>query len=109
MSWARIPLSNTAFSAQTFKLTLGERNINILLKLRYHDLYSLWVMDIIDNGSGKELALGVPLVAGVDLLGQLQYLDIGSAYVVAVEPTDLQQPDNTTLGSTWVLLWGSDE
>lgn len=108
MSYKKIPLNNTPFSQQTFKLTLGIKNINILLKLRYYDLYNLWVADIVDNATSKELIVGMPVVPGIDLLGQYKYLGIGSAYIVAVEPTELQQPDNTTLGSTWVLLWGDD-
>ena len=109
MSYYEIPLDNTPFSQQTFKLTLeGNRNINILLKLRYYDLLNLWVADICDNATGEELIVGMPLVAGVDLLRQYSYLNIGSAYMVAVEPTQLQQPNNETLGSTWILLWGDD-
>ena len=47
MSYYEIPLTTTPFDRKTFKLTLdGERNINILLKLRYYDLYELWVADV---------------------------------------------------------------
>ena len=109
MSYYEIPLTTAAFSQTTFKLTLsGDRNINILLKLSYYDSYSLWVADIVDNATGTELITALPLVPGINLLGQYSYLNIGSAYVVAVEPTTLQQPDNETLGSTWLLLWGDE-
>lgn len=107
MSYARIPINCTPFSQQTFKLTLvGKRNINILLKLRYHDLYNLWVGDIIDNTSGEDLIVGLPMVLGINLLEQYSYMDIGEAYLVKTEPSDLMQPDNITLGSTFVLIWG---
>lgn len=106
MSYYEIPLTTTAFSQVTFKLTLGSRNINILLKLRYHDLYKLWAADVVDNSTGTELITGMPLIPGADLLGQYEYLDIGSAYIIAAEPNSLQQPDNETLGSTWILMWG---
>ncbi len=110
MSYYEIPLTTAAFSQTTFKLTLGgDRNINILLRLRYYDLYSLWVADIVDNSTGTDLITALPLVPGVNLLEQYGYLDIGSAYIVAVEPSTLQQPDNETLGSTWVLLWGEPD
>lgn len=106
MSYSEIPLNTSPFSEQTFKLTLGKKNINILLKLRYHDLYDLWHADIIDNASGQELLVGMPVVPGVNLLGQFEYLGIGEAYIVAATPTSLQQPDNETLGTTWRLIWG---
>lgn len=50
----------------------------------------------------------LPLVCGIDLLGQFRYLDIGRAYVVKNEASELQHPDNTTLGSTFILVWGDD-
>lgn len=107
MSYYEIPLTTTPFDQKTFKLTLdGERNINILLKLRYYDLYELWVADVCDNSTGEELITGMPLVPGIDLLEQYSYLNIGSAQIVAVGPTTQEQPDNETLGSAWVLLWG---
>ncbi|MDY6148961.1 MAG: hypothetical protein SPI35_08105 [Porphyromonas sp.] len=107
MSYYEIPLTPAPFAQKTFKLTLnGARNINILLKLRYYDLYELWVADVCDNTTGEELITGMPLVPGVNLLGQYEYLNIGSAWIVAVEPTKQQHPDNETLGSQWVLAWG---
>ena len=107
MSYARIPITCTPNSQQTFKLTLdGDRNINILLKLRYHDLYDLWLADIVDNSTGEELISSLPIVLGVNLLEQYSYLNIGEAYIVATEPTSLMQPDNKTLGSTFILIWG---
>lgn len=107
MSYAKIPIDCTPFSQQTFKLTLeGNRNINILLKLRYHDLYDLWLADVIDNFTGQELIIGLPMVLGINLLGQYGYLNIGEAYLIAKEPSTLMQPDNVTLGSTFELIWG---
>ena len=109
MSYVRIPLDCTPFSQRTFKLTLeGNRNVNILLKLRYHDLYDLWLADIIDNATGTALIVSLPMVLGINLLEQYEYMNIGKAYLKAVEPTDLMQPDNKTLGSTFVLIWGDD-
>lgn len=107
MSYAKIPINCTPFSQQTFKLTLeGGRNISILLKLRYHDIYELWLADIIDNSTGEELIVGLPMVLGINLLEQYAYMNIGEAYLVATEPSTLMQPDNKTLGSTFVLIWG---
>ncbi len=110
MAWSEIPLTNVPFSEQMFKLTLdgGARNIHIKLCLRYHDLCDYWTATVIDYATGKTLIDMLPLVCGIDLLGQFKYLDIGSAYVVKNEASDLQQPDNTTLGSTFILVWGDD-
>lgn len=108
MAYCQIPLTCLPYSEQTFKLTLegGKRNINIKLKLRYHDLCSLWTATIIDNASGKVLVDMMPMVCGINLLGQYRHLEIGEAYIHPVTDTPLMMPDNQTLGSTFILVWG---
>lgn len=110
MAWCEIPLDNTPFCTRTFKLTLdgGDRNVYIKLYLRYHDLCDVWTARISDNSTGEVLVDNMPLVPGINLLGQYGYLDIGSAYIVKSADTDLMQPDNNTLGTTWLLIWGDD-
>lgn len=110
MSYVRIPLTNQPFAELSFRVTLdgGARNASITLKLRYFDLYDYWMADVYDTVSGLPLVCGLTLVPGVNLLGQYQHLYIGDAYIVAVTNTDLEQPDNTSLGSTFVLIWGDD-
>ena len=94
MAYCRIPLTCQTQSVQTFKLTLegGKRNINIKLVLRYMDLYDTWIAAIYDNSTG-------------DLLVD-KHLSIGEAYIVPISDTLIMQPDNKTLGTTFVLIWG---
>ncbi len=108
MAYCKIPLTCQPFSTQTFKLTLagGERNINVKLTLRYHDLYDTWTAAVTDNSTGELLIDMLPLVCGIDLLGQYKYLELGEAYIIAATDTTLMMPDNTTLGSTFILVWG---
>lgn len=107
MSYCTVPLTNQPYSEQEFKLTLkNKRNINIKLKLRYNDLCEDWTAEVIDNNTGKTLIDTLPLVLGVNLLGQFGYLNIGEAYVIPTTDTELMMPDNTTLGSVFVLVWG---
>lgn len=107
MSYCIVPLTNQPYSEQEFKLTLkNRRNINIKLKLRYNDLCEDWTAEVIDNSTGKTLIDTLPLLPGVNLLGQFGYLDIGEAYIIPTTDTDLMMPDNTTLGSVFVLVWG---
>lgn len=108
MAYCRITLTCQTQSVQTFKLTLdgGKRNINIKLVLRYMDLYDTWIAAIYDNSTGDLLVDMMPLVCGVNLLGQYIHLSIGEAYIVPVSDTLIMQPDNKTLGTTFVLIWG---
>lgn len=110
MAYAKIPLSNTPFSEQSFKISLKDNtvNVNIKLRLTYQDLFGVWVADVIDGESNKTLIACLPLVCGVDLLGQHSYLDIGEAYIIEDISTDLMHPDNTTLGKEFILVWGDD-
>lgn len=110
MAYSEIPLTCRPYSSQTFKLTLngGKKNINIKLELRYQDIYDVWIAAITDNSTGELRIDMLPLVCGVDLLGQYQHLGLGHAFIVPATDTDLMMPDNNTLGSTFILVWGDD-
>ena len=41
-----------------------------------------------------------------DLLGQFQHLGFGSAMVINAGNGSLDSPDDSTLGSDFVLVWG---
>lgn len=110
MAYAVIPLTCLPYSTQTFKVTLegGKRNVNIKLYLRYFDLIGDWTARITNNSTGKVLIDELPLVTGIDLLEQYQYLNIGHARLLRTTSTELDMPDNKTLGSTFKLIWGDD-
>ena len=107
MSYAEIPLDCTPESRQSFKLTLGaDRNIHLKLTLRYLDRHDVWLAEIMDLKTGTLIISGMPLVLGINMLGQFGYKDIGEAYVIRNRPSELQHPDNKTLGSMFLLIWG---
>ena len=108
MAYATIPLTCQPYSTQTFKVTLdgGSRNANIKLGLRYHDLVGTWTASVTDNSTGELLIDMLPLVCGVNLLGQYRHLEIGEAYVMPVQDTTEMGPDNKTLGTLFQLVWG---
>lgn len=111
MAYAMIPLTCTPFVTQDFKITLKNRTINKNIKLvtYYLDLYDAWLADIYDNATDECLVTAVPLVCGVNILGQFDYLGLGEAFIESVsDSTTLEHPDNKTLGSEFVLIWGDD-
>ena len=110
MSYATVSLDNTPYSEQYFSVTLdgGARNVEILLKLRYLDQYKYWLADIFDKKTGAALVCNVPFVRGTDILKPYSWLNIGEAYIAPITDTNLEQPDNATLGSVFVLMWGDD-
>ena len=74
---SRIPLTNTP---QKFDIPLS--NIPLTMVLQWNSFLNNWVISLLDKASQLPLALSIPLVTGVDLLLQYQYLQIpGSLYV----------------------------
>jgi hypothetical protein len=114
MSYSEIPLICAPDSYQSFKLTLRsddgkKNNVSLELRLRYLDRYDIWLADLTKLATSEVLAAGVPLVLGTDILGQMGYFGVGEAYIIQELPTELQHPDNKTLGSTFVLVWGDGD
>jgi hypothetical protein len=58
-----------------------------------------WVLDI-SNSTGEPIAFGLPLIPGIDLLYQYQYLGIGGALMVIVDGNPDGVPDYSSLGDT---------
>lgn len=111
MAYKIIPL--TSDPNQKLSVTLPINNINLTLNLtvRYNTVANYWVMTIADKDNDLILD-SVPLITGgysaADILGQYQYLGIGSAYIVNVGNSALDYPDDTCLGTDFVLVWGDN-
>ena len=58
-----------------------------------------WIMDVYD-ASGAPLALGLPLVTGLDILKQFEYLGLGVAMFVRTEGDPDAVPTFENLGLT---------
>lgn len=109
----------TSPSPQTFSIQLAGVNYNF--RLTYHGFnaeagvsvgessdansiidpnnLSSWILDIFDS-SNNPIACGLPLIPGIDLLYQYQYLDIGGSIVVSNDSDPTGVPDFEGLGST---------
>lgn len=79
------------------------------LVLHYNEIAAYWIMSIFDT-AGNLILDSVPLVAGNapagNILGQFAYLGIGSFYLLNVSgDNSIQVPDNTNLGTLFLLVW----
>ncbi|RGX53194.1 hypothetical protein DWV16_17235 [Anaerotruncus sp. AF02-27] len=112
MAFREIPL--TTDPNQTFAITLpvDDKNISLIFELRYNTVAEYWVLDIYDNERNPILAT-VPLVTGdypsANLLEQFEAFEIGSAFIVPSGQTVTGRPDDTNLGSDFVLVWGDTD
>ncbi|WP_334016363.1 phage baseplate plug family protein [Burkholderia cepacia] len=91
---------------QTFTLTLS--GVIYRLTVQYRAAGGTgWILDIAD-ASGNALVNGIPLVTGVDLLGQYTYLGFGGRLWVqgAASPDDVPTFDDLGVGSH--VFWVTD-
>lgn len=109
MSYKIIPLTNNPNQKLSITLPVNGKNITLNLTVRYNTMANYWVMTIADK-TGTILADSIPIIAGeypaADILGQYQYLGIGSAVVVNASNTDLDIPNDVSLGVDHYLVWG---
>jgi hypothetical protein len=77
--------------------------------LRYNTEADYWVMDILDQ-SKNPILNSIPLIMGINIFEQYEYLKIGRAYIVKTDDSILDDiPNDKNLGSDFVLIWGDNE
>ena len=103
-----VPL--TCDPSQSFAVTLmvDGANISLNLALNYNEIAGYWVMSIADSRNNP-LVASIPLLCGgypaANLLAQQAYLKIGSAYIINATNSTSDHPDNTNLGTDFIMLW----
>lgn len=105
-----IPL--TTSPNQTFSVTvpIDELNRYLILNIRYNGIAGYWIVSITDKVTGILLIDSLPLITGEypsgDLLGQYEYLGLGSWSVVKKGTVPMDYPDDTNLGTDFLLIAG---
>jgi hypothetical protein len=88
--------------AQTFSVAGSVNTYN--LRVTWCGPSACWILDIYD-GLNAPLVLGIPMVTGVDLLAQYEYLGIGGALVVQTDSDPGAVPTYQSLGITGHLYY----
>lgn len=102
----RIPVDNSPNQEFDCKIPVDGKNIDLHFRLNYNETAGYWVMSLNDNETGSDLLSSIPLVTGINILGQYSYLGIGSAYLVKIGDSLLDYPNSVSLGNEFSLLWG---
>ena len=84
--------------SQPQNLQTSINGITYTIKVRWCDPFDCWVLDLSDI-SNNPIIQGIPLVTGVDLLGQYGYLDLGFSLVVQTNNDANAVPTFANLGS----------
>lgn len=91
--------------SQPQKLTVSLAGTNYQLYVYWCVPLNSWIVDISDS-QGELIAGGLPMVTGVDLLGQLKYLSIPGALVVqSTGGAPLADATFDNLGQTAILYF----
>jgi hypothetical protein len=105
MAFYKVPLTNEPDQTLSITLPVNGKNINLNLRVRYNTQGGYWWMTISD-ANGNVLLDALPLLTGIDLLEQYEYLGIGSAVILNRGNTTLDSPDDKTLGTDFWLIMG---
>ncbi|MDQ7094222.1 hypothetical protein REC12_11540 [Desulfosporosinus sp. PR] len=111
MSMMIIPTTSDPDQSFVTTIPVDGKNLKLRLRIRYNNVAGYWVMSISDPNTNALILDNIPLLAGgypaADLLEQYSYLGLGSACIVNVGNSSMDSPDATTLGSDFLLAWGS--
>lgn len=105
-----VPLQTAPNQTFSVQLTVNGKPLTLNIELGYSEMAGYWQMALADV-NGVPLVASVPLITGwypaANLMGQYQYLKIGSAYLLNTgnATTDYPAADNLNLFS---LLWSDN-
>lgn len=100
-----IPLTTDPNDTFTSTIPINGENKKFYFFLRYNEEAGYWVMDLSDENK-EPVVSSIPLISGINILGQYEYLKIGKAYIVKTDSSLLaDKPDVTNLGTTFKLVW----
>ena len=94
-----VPLSA---QPQVFNIQLA--GVSYWLTLRWNVIAEVWVLDIADSNQVPILQ-GIPLVTGLDLLGQYRYMEFGGWLIVQTDFDPGAVPTFDNLGTAGRLYF----
>ena len=108
-----VPLSSNPNQSFLANLTVNGVSLKLNLSFQFNEIAQYWTMSVADVNNNTILA-SVPLLTGVwpaaNILGQYQYLGIGSCYLLNITSggTGSDYPNGQNLGTDFILLWGDN-
>ena len=106
MAIISIPIDSSPNQSFQVSLPFETTNRPIQFEVSFNDLSSYWVLNLFDPTEGVYLLTAVPLVPGLDILGQYQYLNLGHLFLLNTGDEFFREwPIRETLGAFWTLVW----
>jgi hypothetical protein len=107
MSLQVIPINSAPGQTFNVAVSINGAVYTFFVILAFNEVAAYWIMSISDANQNL-LVQGIPLVTGLNLLRQYQYLGIGSIYLINTTGVDIDYPNNNDLGSDFHLVWGDN-
>jgi hypothetical protein len=107
MSLQVIPVNSAPGQTFNVSVSINGAVYSFFVLLVFNEVAMYWVMSISDANQNLIVA-GVPLVTGLNVLRQFQYLGIGSIYVINATGVDIDFPNSSDLGSDFLLCWADN-
>lgn len=100
-----IPLTTDPNDTFSSTIPVNGKNKKFYFFLRYNEEAEYWVMDLSDENK-QPIVSSIPLISGINILEQYEYLKIGKAYIINTDKSLLaDKPDANNLGDTFKLVW----
>lgn len=102
-----IPVDSSPNQTWQVSVNINGAVVTFFVTLDYNEIAEYWVMAISDSNQNPILN-DIPLVTGLNLLRQYQYLGIGSIYLLPIGQQAENYPDDTNLGTAFELVWSDN-
>lgn len=99
-----MPAYEIPLSAEAQKLDIALAGVTYKLRFVWNATSCCWILDVAD-ADDNPLALGVPLVTGLDLLAQYAYLGIAGSLIVQTDNDTDAVPTYGNLGTAGRLYF----
>ena len=104
----QIPLTISPNQSFTSTIPINGTKVKLNFFVSFNTISECWYMTIKDSNN-KVLISSIPLVAGIYLLEQQDYLNIGKCYILNVDKNSKEdRPNQYNLGSKFILVWTDD-
>jgi hypothetical protein len=109
MATVIIPLTTDPNDTFSSTIPVNGENKTFYFFLRFNEEANYWVMDLSDVNKNP-IVSSIPLITGINILEQYEYLHIGKAYIVKTDDSLLaDKPDINNLGDTFKLVWTNND
>ena len=100
-----VPINNRPNNTFSCKIPVDNKNITFTFTTHFNEVAGYWLVSI-SNSEGIELIHNLPVLPSQNILSQLTYMCIGSAYIIRGDSLSEEEwPSEESLGSNWYLVW----